>query len=435
MFNRLRNRLLVINMSIISIVVITAFGIIYFITNANIQEENQAKLESIPKLPSIVLGSSEFYDPQSGQVERRVVFPRLPIEYSQSFITLINEDGETIDVFSYIDMPEEAYHQIVAKARQTGDPQGSVSFDNRTWKYATSSFEDRMLVREHNGQHEIIDHSGYMQISFLDITDSRNTLNRLLLTFVLVGLAVICSIFGVSLYFANRSIRPIEESWHKQKQFVADASHELKTPLAIITANTDALLADGNETINSQKKWIDYIQSETSRMSKLVNDMLYLAKVEDSNELQVPFDLSGIVSDVTASLEAIVFEKGVHLTQNIESDIFVKGDSENIKRVVLILLDNAIKYVNDKGNIHIELKKLRNTAVFSVQNSGEGIPEDKLPRIFDRFYRIDPSRSQETGGYGLGLSIAKALVERSGGSIYAESADNSTTFTFELKLI
>ena len=240
-------------------------------------------------------------------------------------------------------------------------------------------------------------------------------------------------LFGVSFYFANRSIRPIEESWQKQKQFVADASHELKTPLAIIGANADALLANGEETINSQKKWLDYIKAEAGRMGKLINDMLYLAKVEDTDETQLPIDFSNAVRDVIASLEAVIFEKGIQLTQHIEPRIIVRGNEEKIKQAVLILLDNSIKYTGDLGDVAITLKRFRNQAVLSIQNSGESIPADRLPKIFDRFYRCDPSRTKETGGFGLGLSIARAIIERSGGCIYAQSSDSGTTFTIELK--
>ncbi len=438
MFRRLRNRLLISNMTIISIVVIAAFAVVYFTTYTNIQKENQNKLESIPRLPSFVLGSTDSYDQQSGRVEHIVVIPRIPVEYSQSFIVLIHKDGEVRDIFSYIDMPTEVYHKIVEKVWQSKETSGTISFYNRKWQYRISSFGDRVLIREYNGRQEVIDSSDYYQLSFLDITDSSNTLTRLLFTFVFVGVAVLFILFVVSLYFANRSIRPVEDSWQKQKQFIADASHELKTPLAIITANIDALLANADQTVNSQQKWIGYIQFQVGRISKLLNDMLYLAKVEETveetNKTQMPFELSGTVIDAITSMEAVIFEKGIQLTHKIEPDIFVKGDRERIKQTVLILLDNAIKYGNDHGHIHIELKRSRNKAIFSIVNTGEGIPQDKLPRVFDRFYRCDPSRSQATSGHGLGLSIAKAVIERSGGNIYAESSNGSTTFTFELNL-
>lgn len=435
MFKRLRNRLLIFNMAVISLVMIAAFAAIYFITYTNIQKENQNKLESIPTLVRSAHSNPDLHELQFNHSGIRVVL-RVPVDYSQSFVILVNSNGQMVDVLSYIDMPDEAYEQIADKTWDKEKKDGTISFADRKWQYRIASFEKKIVLQE-NSEYPFIynDYNDvHYQIAFLDITDSSRTLTQLLITFVLVGFAMLFIIFGISFHFANRSIRPIEDSWQKQKQFIADASHELKTPLAIINSNTDVLLASGEETVNSQKRWISYIKSEAERMGKLINDMLYLAKVEEACDEQTPFDLSSAVLEVVASLEAVIFEKGISLTQTIEPGIVVKGDGEKIKQAVLILLDNAVKYTNDAGNIHITLKKLRNCAVFSVQNSGEGIPADKLPRIFDRFYRTDPSRSQETGGYGLGLAIAKAIIERSGGSIYAESTDSSTTFTFELKI-
>lgn len=432
MFKRLRNRLLLFNMTIISIVVIAAFAVIYFITYTNIQKENQSKLESIPMLAIAAPVNPGLQEPPPNIPDPKALI-RIPINYSLSFTIFVDDSGQVIDIFSYIDLPDEAYYKIAEKIWRTGKKEGTISLESRKWQYRISSFENRIFIRGNGGQEFVYD-NGHYRIAFLDITDSSRTLTQLLITFVLVGTAMLFILFGVSFSFANRSIRPIEENWEKQKQFVADASHELKTPLSIIGANADALLANGEETVNSQKKWIDYIQSEAGRMAKLVNDMLYLAKAEDTPENQIPFNLSNTVLDAIASMEAVMFEKGIRLTQAIEPDIIAKGDGEKIKQAVLILLDNAAKYTDNYGSVDITLKRLKNHAVFSVQNSGEGIPADKLPRIFDRFYRSDPSRSQETGGYGLGLSIAKTVIERSGGSIHAESTENSTTFTFELKI-
>lgn len=417
-------------MTIISIIIITAFVVIYFITYTNIEKENNRKLESIPRMTA-GLNVTDYQEPLTTLQEQKAIV-RIPIDYSISFSIWVNNVGQVTDVLSYIDMPREDYFQIAEEVLSLGKNEGKISFNNKKWQYRINTF--KKFIIKNNLSHTPFELGNY-QITFLDVTDSSKTLTQLLITFVLVGIAMLLIFFGVSLHFANRSIGPIEESWIKQKQFVADASHELKTPLAIINANSDALLANGEETINSQKKWISYIQAEAGRMGRLINDMLYLAKVEDSDAGQLPFDLSDTILNAIASMEVIIFEKGIQLTQTIEPDLRVKGDSEKIKQAVLILLDNAIKYVNDNGSIHIELKQLRSTGVFSVQNSGEGIPQDELPRVFDRFYRSDPSRSQETGGYGLGLSIAKAVIERSEGRIYADSSNNSTTFGFELKLI
>lgn len=240
-------------------------------------------------------------------------------------------------------------------------------------------------------------------------------------------------VFLLSLCFANLSIRPIEESTKRQKQFVAGASHELKTPLAIISANMDAIEASGEETVNSQKEWISSIRSEVSRMGRLVGDLLYLAKAEDAKEKLMTFDLSIVCETAVASMEAIMYEKNRRLSTEIEKDVSVRGDMERIKQAVLILLDNAAKYTDENGDIHVTLQKLKQHAIFRVKNTGKGIPPEDVPRIFDRFYRPDSSRSKDSGGFGLGLSIAKSIVERAGGKISAQSNLGLTTFSIALK--
>lgn len=252
-----------------------------------------------------------------------------------------------------------------------------------------------------------------------------------------MGLITLIVIFVVSLYFANRAIKPIAETWEKQKQFVADASHELKTPLSIINANYDALLVNQEETIQSQLKWLSYIRIGTDRMTKLINDLLSLAKIEDANlEIRkMPFNISIAINDVILSMEAVVIEKGIQLSHSIEPDLIVKGDLERVKSVVTILLDNAVKYSNLNGQIDILLIKSKRQVIYSIKNSAKGIAKQDLQKVFDRFYRADPSRAQEIGGYGLGLSIAKAIIDRMGGEIHVTSVENEcTTFTFTLGL-
>ena len=433
MLKRLRNRLLFLNMSILAIVIVLAFSVIYFITYTNIEKENQIKLESIPKVSRTALGNTHLPRSHANNSNKESEMIRAPINYSPSFSVLVDSNGRLIDMLSYIEIPDELYDQIATEIWSIDKKDGSLTLDNRKWQYHISSPKNKRVLREITGN-QFNEDNEYYYIAFLDITDTSKTLTQLLITFIFVGIGVLLILFGVSYHFATSSIRPIEDNWKKQQQFVADASHELKTPLAIIRANTDALLANHNETVFSQKKWIDYIQSETGRMGRLLNDMLYLAKVENTYENQLPFDISGTVLDIIASMEAVLFEKGIKLKQTIEPEIIVKGDEEKIKQAILILLDNAAKYTNKDGAVDITLRKTKNLAEFAVQNTSEAIAIDKLSRIFDRFYRSDPSRSKETEGYGLGLPIAKTIIERSGGEIYATNTDGKTTVIFELKI-
>ncbi|MDQ0174220.1 sensor histidine kinase [Bacillus chungangensis] len=211
----------------------------------------------------------------------------------------------------------------------------------------------------------------------------------------------------------------------------------MKTPLSIINANYDALLVNQEETIQSQKKWLNYIKIGTDRMKKLINDLLISAKIEEVNlEIcKMPFNLSNTINEQILSIEAAAIEKGITLIKSIEPDIIVNSDSESIKQVVTILFDNAIKYKNENGQIDISLTKSKHQIIYSIKNTGKGIAKKDLPKIFDRFYRTDPSRTQDSGGFGLGLSIAKTMIDRLGGRIYVTSIENeSTTFTITLEL-
>ncbi|MDR2648199.1 MAG: HAMP domain-containing histidine kinase [Clostridiales bacterium] len=272
------------------------------------------------------------------------------------------------------------------------------------------------------------------ELILAEIANSRVTLNELLLTLIAIAAFVLIALMFVSYYFAVRAVRPIEEGYNKQKQFIADASHELRTPLAVIGANVDAIVSSGNETVDSQKEWFGYIRAELKRTGKLVDDLLYLAKSENiMREDSFPFDLSAVCETVCASMEAALYDAGKFLKTDITSGVTITADSEKITQALYILLDNAGKYTPQGGEIAVSLIKESDKAVIRVMNIGDGISPDDLPRIFDRFYRADSSRSAETGGYGLGLSIAKTIAENSGGTIAAESANGVTIFEIKLR--
>lgn len=242
-------------------------------------------------------------------------------------------------------------------------------------------------------------------------------------------------LYFASRFFANRSIAPVKEAFEKQKQFIADASHELKTPLTIINTNADVLLSNSDDTIHNQSKWLHYIKSETERMTSLTNDLLYLTEMDDSRSRMIysKFNLSDVVENIILTMEAVIFEKHISLEYDIEPDLTVLGNSEQIKQVIMILLDNAVKYSNPKGSVTLSLKKQHNDMVLAVTNTGEGIAPEHLASIFDRFYRTNASRARKQGGYGLGLAIAKSIIEQHKGKIYAKSfVGESTTFYVHL---
>lgn len=429
MFTRLRNRFLVLNMCMTSLVIVAAFSIIYFITYRNVTADIDNKLNSRSEV-QVMEGVDSPDDAPSGKTSSnsRTITASDPL----SFFIEVNAGGSILTVDSFLDLPDEAYRLAAETAWSNPENRSAITLDGKQWRYRISPI--RVHVIRENGQQYTLDDNRFT-IVFLDVTASNRTLLELLTTLLGVGLITLAVIFAVSLYFANRAIQPLAEVWEKQKRFVADASHELKTPLSIINANYDALMANQEETIKSQIKWLGYIKIGTDRLAKLIHDLLTLARIEDSHAdtQKAPFHMSRAIRDTILSMEAAAIEKGIRLSHSIEPDLVIPGDAERVKQVVAILFDNAIKYTNENGWIEVSLLQTKRQAIFSIKNSGRGIAESDLPKVFDRFFRADPSRTHENGSYGLGLSIAKAIMDRLGGDIRITSTEGEwTTCTFTL---
>ncbi len=215
----------------------------------------------------------------------------------------------------------------------------------------------------------------------------------------------------------------MEEAWAQQRRFIADASHELKTPLTVILANLGVLLAHPDEPIRTHRQWVDNSREEAVRMKGLVEDLLFLARSDSGQAPMVTerLNLSDLLWGSLLSFEPVAFEEGTELNSSIDEDIFIMGAANQLQQLFAILLDNAIKYAGEHGKVWVILMQKENHISFSVRNTGEPIPQEYLPHIFDRFYRIDAARTRERGGYGLGLSIAQCIAEGHGGHIAAES--------------
>ncbi|MCQ2514038.1 MAG: HAMP domain-containing histidine kinase [Ruminococcus sp.] len=239
-------------------------------------------------------------------------------------------------------------------------------------------------------------------------------------------------IFIISLVLSYFAVKPVKTAWEQQKQFVADASHELKTPLTVILANNNILMSHSKATIEQERKWLESTDEEAKHMKKLIDQMLYLAK-SDAEQIKpeiTSINLSEIAEGTVLNFEPIAYEKEVVINTNINTDIFIKGDFTMLNQLAHILIDNAVKYADNGGNINIELFKKSDKCILKVTNSGDIISSDELAHLFDRFYRTDKARTK--GGYGLGLSIAYNIVHTLNGKIFAESNENGTTFTVEL---
>ncbi len=274
---------------------------------------------------------------------------------------------------------------------------------------------------------------GRTRVIFIDRTNQIETMGRLLIVLIFVGLGALIVLFPVSVLVSGWIVKPISRAWSSQKEFFANASHELKTPLTVISANIDVITSEPDKTVSEQGKWFDYIKSETVKMSKLINQMLYLSKDdrEETKLLMSEFSASEAIEGVCLAAEALAFENGHTLVTDIEPDITCKGDKEMIERLANILIDNAIRHSIGAAEIKTELHRRKNRNILTVTNRGEYIPPEELSKLFDRFYRTDKSRTSSTGGFGLGLSIAKAIADKHRGTLTAASSpDGLTTFTF-----
>ncbi|WP_151733502.1 sensor histidine kinase [Paenibacillus tengchongensis] len=428
MFKKLRNRFLIVNLATTSIIMLVAFAAIYIINYIDVRSDIGMDLRRVVEnyeKPGFGGG-----DRQSGgmgdgiddgmpplQDEGRNTIGTPP-ERSVSFMIRTDADWNMTETpVSRFTMDDEFYAEALQEAVAEGKASGQFTLDGSHWIYEVHrASEGNMLV-------------------FLDITSQQEILTNLIYTFTVVGVLMLVILYFSSRYFANRSIRPVQEAFNKQKQFIADASHELKTPLAVINTNTEVLLANPEETVGQQSKWLHYIKSETERMAKLTSDLLYLTEMDDSRAsmIHAPFDISEAVENIILTMEAVIFEKNVALDYDIEPDLSVQGSSEQIKQVVMILLDNAVKYSGPGGKVTLLLQKQHHEVVLAVSNTGEGIAPEHLTRIFDRFYRTDTSRSRKQGGHGLGLAIAKSIIDQHRGRIYAKSVPGeSATFYVHL---
>ena len=256
-------------------------------------------------------------------------------------------------------------------------------------------------------------------IVFMNIQSYQQSLKNLRFTTSLIGLLTIFIFFGMSVALSFWLVRPVKTTFDKQKLFISNASHELKTPLAVISANSDVLEAQIGDN-----KWLGYIKSETLRMSELVEELLCLARLDDKTGHKLvmeEFNLTDVFLQTALPFESKVFELGKRFDVEAQPDLKYKGDVSSIRHVLTILIDNAIKYSEENGQISVKLYAHSGKKIIEVYNTGEGVPKDKLNKIFERFYRQDEARNSKSGGYGLGLAIAKASVEAHGGKIYAQS--------------
>lgn len=276
---------------------------------------------------------------------------------------------------------------------------------------------------------------GVEYVAFADSAYASNW-QSLAVTLVIAAVAILAIFFVIAFMLSRWALRPVEEAWESQRQFVADASHELKTPLTVILANNSILQKHAQESVASQSQWVESTQVEAENMQMLVNEMLELAQVESSKTMvREMLDFSDLVSGQVLQFESVAYERGCTLVDDIACGLNVDGDVQQLRKMTSTIIENALKYVDDGGLVAIALHGRGKEARLSISNTGSQISPEDLPHIFDRFYRTDKARTSGAGGFGLGLAIARETARNHGGDITCQSDASGTTFTVTLPVV
>ena len=426
MIRTLRRKFILINMLLVSVVLVIVLAFLMGSTSQRLREQSMDAMRLALKW-------------EDGDLPVRIEIdlpPREPAEDAPSglnqpgnrqlvmipvFTVTLDGDGEILSsaLGGNITVSQEALEEAVTQVLASGQNEGTLS--NPRLRY---------LVDPSNTGDEV-------RIAFADRTWELENLTSLAVTSLLMGVGALLCFFLVSLFLSGIALRPVAKAWEQQRQFVADASHELKTPLTVILANAGIVLAHPEDTVGRQQKWLTFIQEEATRMRSLVEDLLFLARNDAARQPLAfePVPMSEITTGCALLFESVAFEAGVELESNIQPGLIIQGDEGQLRRLVMILLDNAVKYAGESGKVSLTLSRVQDRLRLTVVNSGPPIPPEHLPHLFERFYRADSSRSREQGGYGLGLAIAQTIVQSHGGRITASSSSQQgTCFSASLPL-
>ena len=406
MIKKLRFKLIFVSMFSLLIVLVTIEGMI------GVMNYRKMVLDADQVLEILSDHAGRFPEdfPLRKGHDRPGMSPEIPYE-SRYFSVLFDEEGNErsadIGKVAAIDREEAS-----AYARQVWNGQKSKGFIGN-YRY--------MAIQSEAG----------VRITFLDCRRQQDMFRNLLVNALWISLAGLGAVLLLIIYLSSRIIKPFSDNYEKQKRFITDAGHELRTPLTIIQADTEILEMDWGE----ESEWLADIRKQTKRMNDLTSTLLALSWMEEGiqREMMVDFPLSDMVEETVNAFRGPARLREIKLSSSISLMLSMKGDQKAIHSLVTILLDNAVKYSNDRGTIFVALEKKKNKIRLSVFNTTESISREQIDRLFDRFYRTDGSRNSETGGYGLGLSIAASTVASHNGKITAETKDEKSlqiTVTF-----
>lgn len=405
MIRRLRLKFVAVCMALVTVVLAAVFVSLYTSARRTVEITSRQVLHRVIQEDGIAA--------RPGVGEREWV----PIQLPYFTVTVWeNQGGYQAYVTSgtYDNLEDtDTLAAILSDCLRQGEPEGVVA------EY------DLRYLRQNNGL--------YQRIAFVDRSVELSTMKNLAGSYVKIGLAALAVLLGAAVVLAGWAIRPVERAWKQQRQFLSDASHELKTPLTVILSNAELL--EGVPLEERPARWADNIHSEAAQMKSLVEQMLTLARGDDMapSALLTEVSLTDIAADCALAFEPVAFEAGKPLDYQLTAQVTLLGERDKLHRVISILLDNAIKYGAAGGHITLALQKTERQARLTVSNPGQPIPPAQLAHLFERFYRADASRGEQSG-FGLGLSIAAAIAAEHRGTLKAESDAVSTRFILTLPL-
>lgn len=401
MIKRLRVRFVALSMlSLLAVLTIIMVGI-------NVMNFRGIIKEADDLLVMLVENEGRFPEmPKPGEKNREPpggMSPELPFE-TRFFFVLMEESGAVLEVETgnIAAVDEDMAVEYAHRAEERNAEHGFVN------KYR--------FIRQTE--------EGCTRIIFVDCGRSLDSGWDFLLISFGISLAGCAGVFLLILFFSSRIIRPIAESYEKQKRFITDAGHELKTPLTIIHADADVL-----EMELGENEWLEDIQKQVGRLTALTNDLVYLARMEESeSSLQmIEFPVSDVVEEVASSFQRLAQAQNKRFTCRIQPMLALNGDERAIQQLADLLLDNALKYAPEGGKVSITLERQNKALRLTVFNTTENkVERETLPHFFDRFYRADPSRNSQTRGHGIGLSIAQAIVTAHNGKIQVSTQDEAS---------
>ncbi len=403
MFNKLRLQLTLINVAVVSIIFIIFFlGTAFVLWRITHYQTRQ-----LFNLISSTHGLSD--------AQEKVGFETAEEHQFRYFYVKLNPAGKIIAASSYINIKDRQIQELVAQAVISPKIKDTVELESENESY-------------HFIKNNRADGRG-ISIIFINFRSRNQLFRHLFLMLAVGGVFIFFLALSGGLFMANRALIPIKESWKRQKDFVADASHELRSPLAVIETTVDLLIGKREQTIDSQIKWLENIQTENKRMTKLVQDLLFIARVDSEQVLleMRSFPLYSALLEAYIPFEALALERGLRLKPFGGPSVNFWGDEAKIKQLVVILMDNAIKHTPSGGEVGMMLSDNGGEVEITVTDNGEGIDKEHIANIFQRFYRVDKARSRKEGSVGLGLSIAQWIVKEHHGTIRVESAQNQRT--------